>query len=149
MTHTLNGPSQVQAKKKSILITYLQCNKQNTQAKHTSKTSKSSLTFEEWRALIHAFKIQSKHQACLQSESHPNVGLIFCNEPEKMARSCLKQAFLWRHKNTLLFLLPQQNLVITQPLGAPSRSAVFYFPDCVTQSSHYDRRMTDSPDCFW
>lgn len=70
---------------------------------------------------------------------HQSLGLIFCSEPEKAQKSCLKQPFLWRHKNALLSLLPQQNLVIIQPLGAPSQAAVFYFLDCMTQSSHYDR----------
>lgn len=70
---------------------------------------------------------------------HQNLVLIFCSEPEKTQKNCLKQAFLWHHKNGLLSLLPQQNLVIIQPLGAPSQAAVFYFLDCTTQSSHYGR----------
>lgn len=73
---------------------------------------------------------------------HQKIGfLIFCNEAttKKPQRSCLKVEFLWGHKNALLFLLPQQNLVIIQPLGAPSQADVFYFGDCMTQSSHYAR----------
>lgn len=55
-----------------------------------------------------------------------NVGFrILQWDRKKAEKSCIKQAFLWPNKNASLSLLPQQNLVMIQPGGAPSQAAVF------------------------
>lgn len=35
---------------------------------------------------------------------HQKLGLIFCSAPGNTQKNCLKQAFLWHHKNALLSL---------------------------------------------
>lgn len=81
---------------------------------------------------------------------HHRLGLIFCSEPQRARKSCLKQVSLWLHKNALLSLLQKQNLLFIQPPGAPSQGCcVLFFGDCVTQSSRYTGGVTETLHCYW
>lgn len=55
------------------------------------------------------------------------LGLIFCSELQRAAKSRLKQASLWRHKNALLSVLQKQNLLFIQPAEAPSQGCCASF----------------------
>lgn len=107
---------------------FLFCRRKNKQTSGKISVSQSVYWhFDERKCWFMHVKVNETNSHVCKANAPSTFGFKILLWASKSMKSCLKQAFLWCYKNALLSLLPKQNLVIIQPLGAPSQAAVFYF----------------------